>query len=76
MNKKFSILKVSSLALLFLIFSSSLTYSQIAAAPKFKVSPVTIDVLFSYSQPLPNMFGNVQDFFDFKNYGVKFGCRF
>lgn len=68
MNKKISIF-----ILFFIILICDTSFAQIGAAPKFKTSPVTVDVLFSYSQPLPNMFGNVQDFFDFKNYGVKFG---
>lgn len=68
MNKKIFIF-----ILFFLVLWSSTAYSQIGAAPKFKTAPVTLDVLFSYSQPLPNMFGNIQDFFDFKSYGVKFG---
>ncbi len=73
MKKKFSILISCFLILLFIIFSSSLAYSQTAAAPKFKTPFVNVDVLFSYSQPFPNFYGNVQDFFDFKNYGVKYG---
>ena len=68
MNKKISVF-----ILFFIFISSGSVFSQTGAAPKFKPAPITVDVLFSYSQPLPNMFGNIQDFFDFKNYGVKFG---
>lgn len=32
-----------------------------------------LDVMFSYSLPMFDLGGNIQDFFDFKNYGVKYG---
>lgn len=72
MNKIYSPFKISVFVLLFTL-CSGVTYSQMAAATKFKPAPVTIDVLFCYSQPLPGLFGEVKDFFDFKSYGVKYG---
>jgi hypothetical protein len=51
----------------------SFVSSQVVYSKKFKPPQVNIELLFSYSQPLPNMYGTISDFFTFKNYGVKNG---
>jgi len=76
MNKKFPNLWTVFPILLFVIFiTADSSYSQVKkyTSRKFKPSKVTIEVLFNYSQPLPNMFGEVGDLFSFKSYGVKYG---
>jgi hypothetical protein len=40
---------------------------------KFKPSAVTVELLLNYSQPLPNMYGEINEFFSFSTYGVKSG---
>jgi hypothetical protein len=60
--------------LLLLVFGvPSFVNSQVVYSKKFKPPQVNIELLFSYSQPLPNMYGTISDFFAFKNYGVKNG---
>jgi len=64
----------SSVILLIVIFCiPSFVNSQVVYSTKFKPPQVNIEVLFSYAQPFPNMYGTVSDFFAFKNYGVKNG---
>jgi hypothetical protein len=73
-----TILKFRSIFIVFFLLLFILpcfVYSQVKtySSKKFKQQAVTIEVLFSYSQPLPTMFGEVADLFSFKNYGVKYG---
>lgn len=57
---------------LFLITSNA--DSQIKyTSSKFRPSAVTVDFVLNYSQPLPNMYGNIADYFSFSKYGVKYG---
>jgi hypothetical protein len=70
-NTKFHFFTFVIIAL-FLITSSA--DSQIkTTSTKFRQSAVTVEFLLNYSQPLPSMYGNIGDFFTFKNYGVKTG---
>jgi hypothetical protein len=73
MSKKYIFSKSVIFILFLVMICSNITFSQTAAAIKFKQPFVNVDILFAYSQPLPGLFGNVQDFFDFKSYGVKTG---
>jgi hypothetical protein len=76
MNKVFSNLRaIFPILLIVILLSPDSSYSQVKkyTSGKFKPSRITIEVLFSYSQPLPNMFGEVGDLFSFKSYGVKYG---
>lgn len=60
------------LTVIFLLTSTA--DSQIKyTTKKFKQSAVTVELLFNYSQPLPNMYGEIGEFFSFSNYGVKTG---
>lgn len=67
----------STLLFLFLLFLvvSNFGYSQVKTTytKKFKPPMVSVEVLFGYSQPIPNLYGEVSEFFTFRNYGVKYG---
>jgi hypothetical protein len=71
MNKKIT-LSILLVLILISLFSSPVL-SQSAAAPKLKQPWVNIDLLFSFNQPMPNLYGNIADFFAFTSYGVKYG---
>lgn len=51
------------------------TYSQVQTytTKKFKPPIVTVELLFSYAQPLPNLYSDMAHFFQFSGYGVKYG---
>lgn len=68
-------MKISTkLILLFVILFSATDYSQFTTTTKkFKPEQVNIEFLGSFAQPLPNLYGEVSEFFSFKTYGVKFG---
>jgi hypothetical protein len=57
----------------FFITSNIDSQVKYSSRKKFKPTRVNVEVLFNYSQPLPNMFGEVKDFFNFSSYGVKTG---
>jgi len=71
MNK----IKILSNNVLLLAFClMDISYSQVkftSYTGKFRPPIVNMELLFSYSQPLPNMYGNIKDFFSFENYAVK-----
>ncbi|RPI17874.1 MAG: hypothetical protein EHM58_07550 [Ignavibacteriae bacterium] len=70
-NTKFHFFTILIIALFFITNSAD---SQIKfTSKKFKPSVITVELLFNYSQPLPSMYGQVKDFFDFSTYGVKTG---
>lgn len=70
-NTKFKFFTFLIIAI-FLLTGS--TDSQIKyKSKKFPQSAVTVEFLLNYSQPLPNMYGKVADFFSFTNYGVTTG---
>jgi hypothetical protein len=54
---------------------NSFSYGQIKTytSKKFKPSVVTVEVLFNYSQPISHLFSDMQRFFSFDGYGVKYG---
>lgn len=72
MYKKLSVFLISAVILLSISFTNTVS-SQSAGATKFKQSVVNVDLLFCYSQPMPNLFSNMTDFFNFQGYGVKYG---
>jgi hypothetical protein len=61
--------------LLTFLFTFSSVNSQIiqSTGGKFKPPITTIEILFNYNQPLPHLYGDIKDFFNFENYGVKYG---
>lgn len=72
MTIKFPVFKIFFLIFLLNCLFSFFTYSQ-SLKPRYYQSYANIDVMFSYSYPLQDLKGNIKDFFDFKNYGVKYG---
>src|SRR5664279_3386878 len=57
---------------LFLI--SGISFSQVTiTTSRLKPAAVIVEMVFDYNQPLPSMYGDMADFFTFKNYGVKVG---
>ncbi len=45
------------------------TYSR----KKFKPPQVTVELLLNYSQPIAHLFGDINRFFSYESYGVKYG---
>jgi opacity protein-like surface antigen len=59
---------------LFCFFLSNAAHSQIkTTSSRFKPASIIVELTFKYDQPLPNMYGDMVEFFQFKNYGVKYG---
>jgi len=69
-----SFLLLVCFSLLFINYSSSQTASSTSSnAVVFKPASFIVQLDFSFAQPLPNLYGPVGDFFQFKDYGVKAG---
>ena len=75
MKKKNYIKKFILFSVIVLFSTPQLTYSQVKTytTKKFKPPIVTVEVLFSYAQPLPNLYSDMAHFFQFTGYGVKYG---
>ncbi|MGH2574135.1 MAG: hypothetical protein ACRDFC_00380 [Ignavibacteria bacterium] len=59
-----------------LVFFLSPDFSNaqiIKSKRKFRPALITFEFLATYNQPLPNLYGDVAEFFTFRNYGVQFG---
>ncbi len=68
-------MKISAKFILFFVILFSVSvYSQFkTTTKKFKPEQVNIEFLGSFAQPLPNLYGEISEFFSLKSYGVKFG---
>lgn len=65
---------IKAIVIVLIFCLPSLVSSQVKySTAKFKPPQVNIELLFSYQQPLPNMYGDLSGFFNFTNYGVKTG---
>jgi hypothetical protein len=60
----------------FLSFLCNPSYAQknFSTKGKFKTPVLTIEVVGSYAQPLPNMYGEISEFITFSDYGLKYGA--
>lgn len=69
------ITKTTVFLLLFMFLFSAVSYSQVKTKSSSLKKPAAfmVEWNFSYSQPLPNMMGEMGEQFNFKNYGVKSG---
>lgn len=69
------ITKSTVFLLLFMFLFSAVSYSQVKTKSSSLKKPAAflVEWNFSYSQPLPNMMGEMAEQFNFKNYGVKSG---
>jgi hypothetical protein len=74
-------MSLSKITLSFISFFIILTFSATSVSPqivkttssKYKPASVTVEFLANFAQPLPNLYGDVADFFKFDNYGVTWG---
>lgn len=58
---------------IFLLPLTSEAQIKTFASKKFKPPAVTVELLFNYSQPIAHLYGDMQRFFTFDSYGVKYG---
>jgi len=67
-------LKFKSIIFIIVVFCfPSFLNSQVIYTKRYKPPQVAIELLFSYPQPLPGLFGDIGKFFTFSSYGVKSG---
>jgi len=58
---------------LFLLPTLSEAQIKTYTSKKFKPPQVTVELLFNYSQPIAHLYSDMQRFFSFDGYGVKYG---
>lgn len=58
---------------LFLIPLVSEAQIKTYTSKKFKPPIVTVELLFNYSQPIAHLYGDIERFFSYDSYGVKYG---
>lgn len=72
-HSRFTLFLAISIFISFLIINDAAPQIVSTTSGRNKPAVLTVEFVPTYCQPLPNMFGDVGEFFSFKNYGVTIG---